>query len=177
MKLSFTLTTLAAVASAFPAIDTVNEAALLKAAKLAARTVKILEAEDSQAARAAQNVRRSLPLPQDALGISGAETNCGPTIPCPAFDAKDQYVSIEGEHAYAAPGEDEIRGPCPGLNAAANHGYLPRSGVASIEETVRGMNKCKITLKCHSHPDWANMISVQHGNRSSRRSRSICNCD
>ncbi|CAG8071900.1 unnamed protein product [Penicillium salamii] len=142
MKLSFTFTALAAVASAFPAIDTSNEAAFLKAAKLAARTVKILEAEDAQAAKAAQNVRRSsLPLPQDALGISRAETNCGPTIPCPAFDAEDQYVSIEGEHAYAAPAEDEIRGPCPGLNAAANHGYLPRSGVASIEETVRGMNK------------------------------------
>lgn len=150
MKLSFTFTALAAVASAFPAIDTSNEAAFLKAAKLAARTVKILEAEDAQAAKAAQNVRRSsLPLPQDALGISRAETNCGPTIPCPAFDAEDQYVSIEGEHAYAAPAEDEIRGPCPGLNAAANHGYLPRSGVASIEETVRGMNKCETTLKYH----------------------------
>lgn len=159
MKFSLALATLATVASAFPAIDTANEAALLKAAKLAARTVKIIEAENAQAA---QPVRRStLPLPQDALGISRAETNCGPTIPCPAFDAEDQYISIDGEHAYAAPGEDEIRGPCPGLNAAANHGYLPRSGVASIEETVRGLNKCKEVLTICSI--LANTSSVQHG--------------
>ena len=159
MKFSFTLATLATVASAFPVIDTANEAALLKAAKLAARTVKIIEAENAQAA---QPVRRStLPLPQDALGISKAETNCGPTIPCPSFDAEDQYISVEGEYAYAAPGEDEIRGPCPGLNAAANHGYLPRSGVASIEETVRGLNKCKDLPESLLFS--ANISSVQHG--------------
>lgn len=29
--------------------------------------------------------------------------------------------------------------PCPGLNAAANHGYLPRSGIATIEQTVSGL--------------------------------------
>lgn len=139
MKLSFILATLVTVAPAFPVIDTTNEAALHKAAKLAARTVNILEAENAH-----QPVRRqSLPLPSDALGISRAETNCGPTLPCPEFDAKDQFVSVDGEYAYAAPAEDQIRGPCPGLNAAANHGYLPRSGVASIEETVRGLNKCE----------------------------------
>lgn len=139
MKLSFTFATLVTVASTFPVIDTTNEAALQKAAKLAARTVSILEAENAR-----QPVRRqTLPLPSDALGISQAETNCGPTLPCPYFDAEDQFVSIDGEYAYAAPAEDQIRGPCPGLNAAANHGYLPRSGVATIEETVRGLNKCK----------------------------------
>jgi hypothetical protein len=38
-----------------------------------------------------------------------------------------------------APGSGDIRGPCPGLNAAANHGYLPRNGIASIEQTVAGL--------------------------------------
>lgn len=33
----------------------------------------------------------------------------------------------------------DIRGPCPGLNAAANHGFLPRNGIASIEQTVSGL--------------------------------------
>lgn len=33
----------------------------------------------------------------------------------------------------------DIRGPCPGLNAAANHGYLPRSGIVSLEQTVSGL--------------------------------------
>jgi hypothetical protein len=145
MKLSFALVSLATVVSAFPVIDTSNEFALHKAAKLAARTVKIIEAENAKNAQRATHQaakRQSLPLPNDALGISRAETNCGPTLPCPAFNAEEQFISVEGEYAYAAPAEDEIRGPCPGLNAAANHGYLPRSGVASIEETVRGLSKC-----------------------------------
>jgi len=30
---------------------------------------------------------------------------------------------------YAA---GDVRGACPGLNALANHGYMPRNGVASV---------------------------------------------
>jgi hypothetical protein len=40
------------------------------------------------------------------------------------FDAASQLVSTSGEHAWIAPGQNDIRGPCAGLNAAANHGYL-----------------------------------------------------
>ncbi|KAL4933185.1 peroxidase family protein [Aspergillus undulatus] len=29
---------------------------------------------------------------------------------------------------WIAPGPDDSRGPCPGLNTLANHGYLPRNG-------------------------------------------------
>ncbi|WPH01851.1 Hypothetical protein R9X50_00470500 [Acrodontium crateriforme] len=75
---------------------------------------------------------------QDPLGVSRGESNCG-IIPCPSFDEKDAFVSITGEHEYMAPTESDIRGPCPGLNAAANHGYLPRNGIASIEQTVAGL--------------------------------------
>lgn len=70
---------------------------------------------------------RQLLSRQDALGISKAETNCGPT-PCTVFNAKDQLVSVTGEHVYQSLAASDIRGPCPGLNAAANHGYLPRNG-------------------------------------------------
>ncbi|KAJ7058528.1 Cloroperoxidase [Mycena amicta] len=31
-------------------------------------------------------------------------------------------------HKFIAPGPNDERSPCPGLNALANHGYLPRSG-------------------------------------------------
>jgi hypothetical protein len=48
-------------------------------------------------------------------------------------------VSTTGQYAYASPAADEIRGPCPGLNAAANHGYLPRSGVAHITDAIEGL--------------------------------------
>lgn len=56
---------------------------------------------------------------QDALGISKAQTNCG-TLPCPTFDLQDQRVELTGEHRYIAPRKGDIRGLCPGLNAAAN---------------------------------------------------------
>ena len=72
---------------------------------------------------------------QDALGISKAQTNCGFGGPCLTW-SESQLVSTSGANAWAAPAPDEIRGPCPGLNAAANHGYLPRSGIASLEEST-----------------------------------------
>ncbi|KAJ7108982.1 Cloroperoxidase [Mycena crocata] len=31
-------------------------------------------------------------------------------------------------HEFRAPKKGDVRGPCPGLNALANHGYLPRNG-------------------------------------------------
>lgn len=62
----------------------------------------------------------------------------GPT-PCLTFDPEDQLVSTTGEYAYQSPAVSDIRGPCPGLNAAANHGYLPRSGIVSLEQTVSGL--------------------------------------
>ncbi|KAL2064663.1 hypothetical protein VTL71DRAFT_3801 [Oculimacula yallundae] len=67
------------------------------------------------------------------------ETNCGP-VPCSVFNAEEQLVSITGEHAFVAPvkGKD-LRGPCPGLNAAANHGYIPHNGVLNSQETITGL--------------------------------------
>ncbi|KAH6721232.1 hypothetical protein BKA61DRAFT_699714 [Leptodontidium sp. MPI-SDFR-AT-0119] len=55
------------------------------------------------------------------------------------FDAKSQLVSTSGEHAFIAPGPGDIRGPCAGLNAAANHGYLPRDGIATAETVNTGL--------------------------------------
>lgn len=39
-------------------------------------------------------------------------------------------------HAYIAPTSSDIRGPCPGLNAAANHGFLSRDGIVTFSELV-----------------------------------------
>ncbi|XMA14106.1 hypothetical protein WAI453_006897 [Rhynchosporium graminicola] len=55
------------------------------------------------------------------------------------FDAKSQLVSTSGEHAFIAPGPDDRRGPCAGLNAAANHGYIPRDGIATAESINTGL--------------------------------------
>lgn len=62
--------------------------------------------------------RQTVGIPSTDAGkaISAARDNCGPTR-CLTFDAKEQYVSTTGEHAYRSPAADEIRGPCPGLSA------------------------------------------------------------
>jgi len=40
------------------------------------------------------------------------------------------------DHAYQDPGPNDIRGPCPGLNAAANHNFLARDGITTFTELV-----------------------------------------
>ena len=66
-------------------------------------------------------------LGSEAVGVfqTGTEGNA-------TFDAKKQLIDVSGSHAWQAPGPNDARGPCPGLNALANHGYLPRDGFATI---------------------------------------------
>lgn len=58
------------------------------------------------------------------------------------FDPGAQYVSTTGNHAFVAPNflAGDQRGPCPGLNALANHGYLPHSGVADLLTITEAVN-------------------------------------
>jgi len=44
----------------------------------------------------------------------------------------------DADHPYKAPGPKDQRGPCPGLNTLANHGYIPRNGIASLEQIING---------------------------------------
>ncbi|KAK4500726.1 hypothetical protein PRZ48_008916 [Zasmidium cellare] len=39
-------------------------------------------------------------------------------------------------HRFIAPTSRDIRGPCPGLNTAANHGFLARDGIVTYNELV-----------------------------------------
>lgn len=72
----------------------------------------------------------------------------------PPFDAASQLVDVTGDHAFNPPGPGDQRGPCPGkimtlntfieipnadfsgLNALANHGYLPHNGVGTITQFI-----------------------------------------
>lgn len=47
-------------------------------------------------------------------------------------------VPADGDtaHAFVAPGANDIRGPCPGLNAAANHNFIARDGVTNFNELL-----------------------------------------
>jgi len=58
------------------------------------------------------------------------------------FNAKLQYVSNKGAHKFVAPNlATDARGPCPGLNAMANHGYLPHNGVGTHTDFITGTFK------------------------------------
>lgn len=59
----------------------------------------------------------------------------------PGFDAAAQHIDVSGAHAFVPPGHGDLRGPCPGLNALANHNYLPHDGVATISQFVDATNK------------------------------------
>ncbi|KAF2086924.1 Cloroperoxidase [Saccharata proteae CBS 121410] len=54
------------------------------------------------------------------------------------FDPAAQLVDVTGEHAFTPPdfAAGDQRGPCPGLNALANHNYLPHDGVVAWEDIV-----------------------------------------
>jgi hypothetical protein len=77
--------------------------------------------------------RQSLP---SNLPLSEYEGNSGP-IPSLAFDPEDQFVNVAPGSAnkYVAPLSTDKRGPCPGLNAAANHGFLPHNGIPNIPQS------------------------------------------
>lgn len=55
-----------------------------------------------------------------------------------------QLVDVSGSNAFLPPGEGDFRGPCPGLNALANHNFIPHNGVvtftAAILQSNRGMS-------------------------------------
>ena len=59
------------------------------------------------------------------------------------FDPVAQRVSTTGEYAWKAPdlAAGDKRGPCPGLNALANHGYLPHNGIAPAATIIHAVNQ------------------------------------
>lgn len=58
------------------------------------------------------------------------------------FDTLANPIQVTGDHAFIAPDFDagDQRGPCPGLNALANHGYISRDGVVGLLEVSIAIN-------------------------------------
>lgn len=54
---------------------------------------------------------------------AGADAATAIFEPIPIFNAQRQYVNVSkgSGHEYVPPGRGDLRGPCPGLNAFANH--------------------------------------------------------
>jgi hypothetical protein len=64
----------------------------------------------------------------------GADAATAVFEPIPIWDAEAQLIDVsEGSgNEFQAPDlSTDLRGPCPGLNAFANHGFLPHNGYAS----------------------------------------------
>jgi hypothetical protein len=58
-------------------------------------------------------------------------------------DTDFRLLTVTGEHSFIPPNFDagDQRGPCPGLNALANHGYIGRNGVTSVSGKVTSLEK------------------------------------
>ncbi|TDZ20736.1 Dothistromin biosynthesis peroxidase dotB [Colletotrichum orbiculare MAFF 240422] len=58
------------------------------------------------------------------------------------FDPLTTPIDVSGTHEFSPPDFDsgDQRGPCPGLNALANHGYISRDGVTSLVEVTAAIN-------------------------------------
>ncbi|KAL5335777.1 Chloroperoxidase [Aspergillus crustosus] len=59
------------------------------------------------------------------------------------FSSMENPINVTGGHAFHPPdfANGDQRGPCPGLNALANHGYIPRSGVAPFGKVIAAINE------------------------------------
>ena len=69
----------------------------------------------------------------------------------PGFDAAAQHIDTTGAHAFVPPSASDLRGPCPGLNAMANHNYLPHDGWASITQFIDATNSGQDREVLRSH--------------------------
>ncbi|KAF8160227.1 putative oxidase [Mycena galopus ATCC 62051] len=67
----------------------------------------------------------------------------------------DQLIDVEGVHAFQPPGPNDFRGPCPGLNALANHGYISRTGIDSVFNMIT-----QSTQVLSFGTDFATMVGV-----------------
>ncbi|KAF7189733.1 Dothistromin biosynthesis peroxidase dotB [Pseudocercospora fuligena] len=69
---------------------------------------------------------------------AGADAATAIFEPTNTFNAAEQYIDVSkgSGHEYVAPGPGDLRGPCPGLNAFANHGFLPHNGYATIQQYI-----------------------------------------
>jgi len=80
-------------------------------------------------------VARAEEILKRQAGASAADAFFDPT---PTFIERLQYVNVSkgSGHEYVAPSKDDLRGPCPGLNAFANHNFLPHNGYATVQQYI-----------------------------------------
>ncbi|EGP83573.1 unnamed protein product [Zymoseptoria tritici ST99CH_3D1] len=103
--------------------------ALPMAAAFPAQMLEIMQSNPELAARSNE-------LLAARQAGAGAATAIFETIP--TFDKEAQYIDVSAGsgHEWQPPRKGDLRGVCPGLNAFANHGFLPRNGYATIQQYI-----------------------------------------
>ncbi|KIJ30163.1 hypothetical protein M422DRAFT_187474 [Sphaerobolus stellatus SS14] len=61
-----------------------------------------------------------------------------PSPPGPPNDTSVKLVN-DAAHPFMPLQDGDIRGPCPGLNTLASHGYLPRNGIATPAQIINAV--------------------------------------
>jgi hypothetical protein len=64
---------------------------------------------------------------------------------------------VSGEHSFIPPDFENgaQRGPCPGLNALANHGYIPRDGIVGVSLQNVGSYSTLLTHLADARSGWS----------------------
>ncbi|KAG0650752.1 Dothistromin biosynthesis peroxidase dotB [Hyphodiscus hymeniophilus] len=59
------------------------------------------------------------------------------------FDPLTAPIEVTGAHSFIPPdfAAGDQRGPCPGLNSLANHGYIARNGITGLAEATAAINE------------------------------------
>lgn len=82
----------------------------------------------------ANGIPKERPLKPRAVFDAAAQLIDGQFCNTTNFRRLLTFQIVSGDHEFQMPDYDagDVRGPCPGLNALSNHGYLPRNGIASV---------------------------------------------
>ncbi|KAE9396118.1 Cloroperoxidase [Gymnopus androsaceus JB14] len=92
----------------------------------------------------------AFPEYRSLAGLSAAEVRAvartfqstpGAQPPPPAINDTSSKLVFDDAHPYEPARPGDIRGPCPGLNTLASHGYLDRSGIATPGEIITAVQE------------------------------------
>ncbi|ESK95710.1 hypothetical protein Moror_12504 [Moniliophthora roreri MCA 2997] len=72
-------------------------------------------------------------------------------------------VKASDDHSWRAPGPNDLRSPCPGLNTLANHGFLPRNGRNITVSMILQAGFGTPCLRISDHIQWLTLSSFLDG--------------
>lgn len=133
MKSTFFVLGLPALSYAFPGM------AGISSREDALKQLKEMRSAESQTPKAEEKRQLSGLLDGSALsgGLLGTLLNdVKGLLGSAASSVNPDNKRPEPGYEFKAPGPNDSRGPCPGLNLLANYGYLPRDGYVNFGQVL-----------------------------------------